>query len=290
MPELRHSNPESPHVTPEKLTDSVDILLVIDLDRNTIRTEVLAEIISGALDANGISKDDIQRLKNETEASGGSFDHFATLREKYDDKVIDKVYAEVVEAVHARRDLPYEDDDCLFYRGVRELVAGSEEDGMKRVFVTRGGEENQTLKLAEVLGLDMSKELYSILSLDGKESKAEMCVKAYDQESGEFVFRWFHNGPADGLRAKFVVVIEDKARELLALRELGRDKAMGYWHQTGDGMKSQALPPGEAQPDNVYRIKSLYEIPFFRKQLGRIAMGNDPSWFIDMQDERPKAA
>jgi hypothetical protein len=290
MPELRHSNPESPHVTPEKLTDSVDTLLVIDLDRNIIRTEVLAEIISGALDANGISKDVIERLKKETEASGGSFDHFATLRENYDDEVIDKVYAEVVEAVRARRDLPYEDDDCLFYRGVRELVAGSEEDGMKRVFVTRGGEENQTLKLAEVLGLDMSKELYSILSLDGKESKAEMCVKAYDQESGEFVFRWFHNGPAEGLRARFVVVIEDKARELLELEQLGSDKAIGYWHRTGDGMKSQALPDGAKKPDNVFEIDSLFEVPHFRNQLGAIALGGKPGWATDYRNQTREAA
>lgn len=174
--------------------------------------------------------------------------------------------------------------------GDRELVAGSEEEGMKRVFVTRGGQENQTLKLAEVLGLDMSKELYSILSLNDNTSKAQMCVNSYDEASGEFVFRWFHNGPADGLRARFVVVVEDKAKELLELEKLGADKAIGYWHRTGDGMKSQALPEGKKKPANVFEIGGLYEVPHFRYQLGALALGDKPGWTTDYRGKSTKEA
>jgi predicted house-cleaning noncanonical NTP pyrophosphatase (MazG superfamily) len=285
----------------------VDTLAILDVDANLIRTDRYAAIVEGIAEKHGISKESLFETRKRIEESGGSFDMFSALREM-NPAVADDVIEEVKEESGKLRDLAaqkneeleelrhegrfeeaqqlekaFDDSEAnMFFPGVIKLL-GSNDSDTARAFVTRGGEESQLIKLQNLMGLDLSKELSIIVQLGGEKTKAEMCTESYASEAGAFMFRWLRQGdPSKDRRvvnvlAHRVIIVEDKASELLAIGGLPEDQAIGYWHRTGN-RKSQILPKGAELPGNIYEVGSLFEIGQLRRQVGRIALGGDTEW------------
>ena len=232
-----------------------------------------------------MSREYLKRIRKAVEDSSGTFDTFTELRALFDSEFIDQVKQAVFDEASSRRDLSYDDEKCLFYPGAREIIDKKPPEGTIRTFVTRGGEETQRLKL-DISEVDLEEEYYAIVPLNGVKTKAEMTVESFDEASGKFLFKWLTKGkPGINGGAKLVniwadrvIVIDDKAPELVALGRLDQSIAIGYWHRTGDGKKSQALAEGQTLPGNVYEIQSLYEIGQFLPRIGRVALGATKEW------------
>jgi hypothetical protein len=260
-----------------------------DVDNNLIKSDELTKILNSYFEEAGGSTETLREIQREIEESGGSFDTLAEMRRLYDNDspgLVDEVMGRLVEDLRIRKDLPYDDPNCLFLPGARELIAQQPPTNILRAFVTRGGEEFQEFKLQYVLGIDMQQEMYAILPLGSKETKADMCIESFRPDAGgtgEFLFRWLHNAPEAGVRVQSVLVTDDKARELLGLERLGKDKAIGLWHRTGD-RKSQRLPEGKAVDRNIFEIRSFQEVGQFWRRLGTkgmaLAMGGTQDWAL----------
>ncbi len=274
--------------TPEILdrpSEVVDCLEIFDVDRNLLNTEAFAKIVEDTLESQGITIDEFKTIREKIERSGGSFDIFTELRKLYDKSLADEVVHDVRTEAMSRIDLDYSDERCLFNPGARELIRGEMPGGTKRAYVTRGGSETQLLKF-DALGIDLNNELYSVLPPDGKMKKAAMCVEAFDLSTDTFMFRWLHMGRSEegvgsslvDVRARRVIITDDKDTELVELGKLGKHKAIGFWHNTKGGTEDQKSLGGKPFPDNIFEIKSFYEIGAFLSRLGRVALGANKEW------------
>lgn len=247
--------------TPEKR------LVFIDGDRCFWHTERFTDIVYEKLEVHGISRGRIMNLKDEIEATGGALDTFAILREVYDGAIIDQVAEQVEAEASSRQDLPYEDERCLLMPGARELLQSIPPEN--RVFLTKGGEETQLIKLRGIAGVNTSKDRYVITD---REDKAMMLVDSFIPNKERFVFRWVRNAKGD-IEATHVVLVEDKGRAFLGLEVLG-DAAKGYWYQHPSMplLLSQELPQDVGLPSNVEKIDSLYAARDGITVLGRTAL------------------
>lgn len=135
----------------------------------------------------------------------------------------------------------------------------------------------------DALGIDLHTELYSVLPLGGEKTKAGMCVEAFNESTDTFRFRWLHRGrPEDGaesslvdIYAKRVIITDDKDTELVELGKLDEHRAIGFWHNAKGGSRRQNSP---SFPNNIFEIKSFYEIGAFLSRLGRVALGANKEW------------
>lgn len=246
-------------------------VVFIDGDRCFWRTERFMEIIYEKLELHGISRERMAELKKETEAGGGSFDTFDTLRSLYDGALIDRIGTEVEEEAVSRQNLPYDDERCLLMPGARELFMSISPEN--RILLTRGGEEMQLLKLRGIAGIDTQRDLYEITDRD---DKGRMLVESFVTEEGKFVFRWVRNAPG-AIEADCVTLVEDKGKAFAGLELLG-GRASGYWYQdpAEPQLPSQVLPADMILPPNVEVISSLYSVRDAIAALGGIALGRKP--------------
>lgn len=249
------------------LQQSERTIFFFDGDRCTWNTERFMDIIYEKLELRGISRALLATMKEETEATGGSFDTFDTLRSRYEKELVDGVADEVEQEAAARRDLPYDDPRCLFMPGAREMLASVAPEN--RVLLTRGGEEMQLIKLRGIVGIDTDKDLFEITDRD---DKGAMLVESYDSERGVFVFRWIRNAPGD-IEATHVTLVEDKGKAFAGIEHLG-DKANGYWYQNPDEaqLPSQLLPENTVLPPNVEIVQNLFTIQDATSSLGAAAL------------------
>lgn len=228
-------------------------VVFIDGDRCFWRTERFMDIIYDVLERHGISRAQMAEMKQKTEAEGGSFDTFETLRGMYDGALVDQMGREVESEALSRKDLPYEDERCLLMPGARELMSSIPPHN--RVMLTRGGEEMQLLKLRGIAGIDTDTEMFEITD---RSDKGRMLVEAFVPEKNKFVFRWIRNAGGD-IEATHATLVEDKGKAFAGLELLG-DRANGFWYHYPDEpqLPSQQLPAGMTLPPNVEVISSLY--------------------------------
>jgi len=247
-------------------------LVFIDGDRCFWNSERFMDIIYEKLELRGISRGEMADIKKETEATGGSFDTFEALRAMYDGALIDQLAEEVEEEAASRAQLPYEDPRCLLMPGARELVASIAPGN--RIFLTRGGEEMQLMKLRGIAGVDVNNDLFEITNRD---DKGRMLVESYHPDRELFVFRWVRNAPGD-LEATHATLVEDKGKAFAGLEQLG-DRVSGYWYQDPNEpqLLSQRLPEGMVLPDTVEVVDSLFAVRDSIRLLGTTALNQAES-------------
>lgn len=242
-------------------------IFFFDGDRCTWNAERFMGIVYDRLAARGITRDLMATLKQETEAKGESFDTFDALRAHYDEALVDQVVQEVEQEAASRRDLPYDDERCLWMPGAREMLASVAPEN--RVLLTRGGEEMQLAKLRGIVGIDPAKDLYKITD---RQDKGNMIAEAYDPLKEKFVFGWITNAPGD-IEATHATLVEDRGKAFDGLGALG-DKANGYWYQDPNQLQlpGQMLPEGMTLPQNVEVVQSLYAVRDAIRVLGTTAL------------------
>lgn len=242
-------------------------IFFFDGDRCTWNTERFMEIIYEKLELHNITRGSLAKIKQETEASGGSFDTFEALRARYDEALVDQVAREVEDEAIARQQLPYDDEKCLFMPGARELLASVAPEN--RILLTRGGEEMQLIKLRGIVGIDTKKDLFEITDRD---DKGMMIVESYDAERDIFVFRWVRNAQGD-IEATHATIVEDKGKAFAGMESLG-GRASGYWYQAPNEpqLPSQRLSEGMQLPSNVEIVQSLYAVRDAIRGLGTTAL------------------
>lgn len=242
-------------------------LVFIDGDRCFWNTERFMDIISDSLESHGISRAQMVGIKRETEQSGGSFDTFNALRSMYDAALVDEVAAEVEQESVSRQQLPYEDPRCLLMPGARELIASIAPEN--RIFLTRGGEEMQLIKLRGIAGVDVETDLFEITDRD---DKGRMLVESYDPDKERFIFKWVRNAPGD-LEATHATLVEDKGKAFAGLEKLG-NRVSGYWYQdpSEPQLLSQQLPNGMVLPETVEVVDSLFAVRDSIRLLGTAAL------------------
>ncbi len=228
-------------------------LVFLDGDRTLWRTERFMDIVYEQLESRGIGREQIIKMKEQAELSGGSFDAFSALRSSYGETLVDQVVQAVEAEAALRRDVPYDDERCLLTPGARELITAIPAEN--RVVLTRGGEEMQLAKLRGITGIDAQHDLFEITD---REDKGELLAESFDASQGIFVLPWVRNAPSD-FTATHVVLVEDKGKALAGLERLG-EQATGYWYRDPDEplLPSQQLPVGVMLPSNVTVVGSLY--------------------------------
>lgn len=238
-----------------------------DGDRCTWNAERFMDIVYDRLAARGITRDLLATLKQEAEANSISFDTFDALRTHYEKTMVDQVVQEVEQEAASRRELPYDDERCLWMPGARELLASVAPEN--RVLLTRGGEEMQLAKLRGIVGIDTEKDLYKITD---RQDKGNMIAEAFDPTTGKFVFDWIMNAPG-AIEATHATLVEDRGKAFAGLETLG-DKANGYWYQdpSEPQLPGQKLPEGMTLPPNVEIVPSLYAVRDAIRSLGTTAL------------------
>lgn len=190
---------------------------------------------------NIVDYDELTAMRQQTEASGGSFDVLGYLQQHLSEQQLDKILLQYQE---------YEADSASFLLpGAQELVTALRESNIAHGILTYGSEKWQAAKIIRAGLGEVPRYI-----LDHPRKSAAI-ASWYDDESAYYGHLPVALLP-DNRPITSIVLVDDKA---VAFDQLDTvPDARGYWVQ--DASRPLLMSQQGSVPSNVHTVQSLHEI------------------------------
>lgn len=190
--------------------------------------------------------EELHEVRSQVEASGGSFDAIAYLRETAGEEAVNSVIAAYL---HATVDMAR-----FLLPGARELLDWLAAEKIPHGIMTYGGEEWQRAKIRRAGCGNVS------TLVTRRPQKGEIIASWYDHQRGVYQVPEEYNAP--GAIAS-IVLVDDKATAFNGLE--GAVGSRGYWVRPS-GAQLLASQSGDV-PTNVRIVQSLHNIVNYEQNI-----------------------